>query len=156
MFNKYMFMFDFDGTLVQQTKFIDWKTNQKNFEKFKLYINPDAFNINWCIVTSRPKCDIDRLHDCLVRNQANGYYGLYTQPHDIPRIHCDEEFQIKAEHIKSIVVDTSLVPVYVDNSKHVRDSVLNMYHRMYPGEYLTCFSMKKLMDSLFGSKQFHD
>ena len=156
MFNKYMFIFDFDGTLVPQTKFTDWETNQKNFEKFKLYINPDAFNINWCIVTSRPKCDIVKLRDCLIRNQARNYYDVYTQPYDIPKIHCDEEFEIKAKHIKSIVTYSSLIPVYVDNSKHVRDSVLGMYHKLYPSEHLMCFSMKKLMSSLLGSKQFHD
>lgn len=132
-FNDYLFAFDFDGTLVKTTKFINQETNDQNFKEFKLFINPDAFEINWCIITSRPKQDISKLIECLKRNQAFNYQGIFHQPYDIPVVKCDEEYHIKAVHIHKLM---NSIPdkriVYVDNSENVRLMVRKALHDIIP------------------------
>ena len=131
-FDDYLFAFDFDGTLVKSTKFINQETNDQNFKEFKLFINPDAFEINWCIVTSRPKCDIEKLKECLQRNQAFGYQGIYHQPYDIPVCKCREEYSIKADHLINLCNSQKRRLVYVDNSENVRLMVEKELHDKVP------------------------
>lgn len=131
-FDDYIFAFDFDGTLVKSTKFINQETNDRNWKQFKLFINPDAFEINWCIVTSRPKCDKPKLIECLKRNLANNYNEIYCQPYDIPVVHCSEEYQIKANHLINLMKSQNRRVVYVDNSDHVRLMIKKAVHDMLP------------------------
>lgn len=131
-FDDYIFAFDFDGTLVKTTKFINPETNDRNWKQFKLFINPDAFEINWCIVTSRPKCDKPKLIECLKRNSAVNYKGIYCQPHDIPVVHCPEEYEIKANHLINLMKCQKKRVIYVDNSKHVKLMVRKAVHDILP------------------------
>jgi len=119
-FDEYLFAFDFDGTLVKSTKFISPEFNDKNFKEFKLFINPDAFEINWCIVTSRPRTDKEKLVECLRRNKAENYLTICHQDYDIPVVKCDEEYRIKADHLLNLENTFKKRVVYVDNSEHVR------------------------------------
>ena len=119
-FNDYIFAFDFDGTLVKSTHFENIEKNRQNFKEFKMFLNPDAFELNWAIVTSRPKTDIKLLKECLERNQAVNFKALLTQPYDIPVTKCDEEYTIKARNLFKLHKDTQKRVVYVDNSEHVR------------------------------------
>lgn len=131
-FDSYIFAFDFDGTLVKSTKFINQETNDQNFKEFKLFINPDAFEINWCIVTSRPKSDKQKLIECLRRNQASSYRDIFCQPYDIPVVHCPEEYEIKARHLADLATCEKRRIVYVDNSEHVRLMVRKALHDLLP------------------------
>lgn len=132
-FNDYLFAFDFDGTLVKSTKFINQERNDQDFKEFKLFINPDAFEINWCIITSRPEPDVRKLKECLSRNQAFNYIDVLYQPYDIPVVKCDKEYEIKAIHLQSLInkyPDKRIV--YVDNSEHVRLMVRKALHNILP------------------------
>lgn len=134
-FNDYIFAFDFDGTLVKLTHFENHEKNIQNFKEFKLFINPDAFELNWCIVTSRPKSDLGLLQECLHRNLATNYVGLYTQPYDVPVTRCDEEYRIKAHHLKNLNNNSRCRDkrvVYVDNSERVRLMIKKTMNELYP------------------------
>lgn len=134
-FNDYIFAFDFDGTLVKSTHFENTEKNRQNFKEFKMFINPDAFELNWCIITSRPKADIPLLKECLDRNQASNYIGLFTQPYDVPHTKCEEEYLIKARHILSFKKNPMFRVkrvVYVDNSENVRLMVKKALHVIDP------------------------
>ena len=131
-FNDYIFAFDFDGTLVKSTHFENIEKNRQNFKEFKMFLNPDAFELNWCIVTSRPKTDLPLLKECLIRNQATNYIDLLTQPYDVPVTKCDEEYTIKAKHLINIGNRSKKRVVYVDNSEHVRLMVKKALHDINP------------------------
>lgn len=133
--NKTIFAFDFDGTLVPDTKFVSLEQCIKDFETFKTIINPDRFDIKWCIVTSRPIQDKFRLIDCLRRNNITEWIDVFTQPvYGTPFVKCDKEYDIKVENLNrfaQIFPDCDTI-CYVDNSKRVRMETLMHYYSKYP------------------------
>ena len=54
--SNFLYLFDFDGTIVGSDGWIGFFKNIKlSFQK--LYINPAQLDIRWCLLTSRPKID---------------------------------------------------------------------------------------------------
>lgn len=133
--DKTIFAFDFDGTLVPDTKFVSLEQCIKDFETFKTIINPDRFNIKWCIVTSRPIQDKFRLIDCLRRNNLTEWIDIFTQPvYGTPFVKCDKEYEIKVENLNrfaQIFPECDTI-CYVDNSKRVRMETLMHYYAKHP------------------------
>ena len=127
MFDNAIWAFDFDGTLVKNTKFVDVPTNDKHFNEFKLFINPSAFDLNWTIVTSRPIVDRIKIEMVLDKCNAKPTFPIMTQIYDVPKVQCEEEYQIKIDHFKNLF--EAYHPqylIYVDNSWKVIDSITSI------------------------------
>lgn len=152
-FDDTLFAFDFDGTLVPDTKFVSEEQCIKNFKTFKLSINPDFYKIKWAIVTSRPLQDKFRLVDCLRRNNSTDFIEIFTQPiYGTPIIKCQEEYDIKLNNLKAYA---DLFPnckhiYYVDNDESVRQSVVNSYYIQNgnPIVDLTAISISKFITKM--------
>lgn len=152
MFNSTIFAFDFDGTLVKNTKFIDPQTNDKHFNEFKLFVNPSAFDVNWTIVTSRPIVDRIKIEMVLDKCNAKPTYPIMTQIYDIPKVKCDEEYQIKVDHFISLVdmYHPSAV-VYIDNSQKVLSKITECYNKpenkkRFNNSYLLCYTLDQFLN----------
>ncbi len=133
MFDDFIFAFDFDGTLVRKTKFISIEENDKNFETFKFFINPNAFSLNWTIVTSRPEVDLEKLKDCCIRNQALPTYDIRCQfGKSIPEVKNHLEYEIKANHLIELGNIYNKRMVYIDNDSNVRNMVAKSCKEIKP------------------------
>lgn len=130
MFDNVIWAFDFDGTLVKNTKFVDTATNDKHFNEFKLFVNPSAFQVRWTIVTSRPIVDRIKIEMVLDKCNAKPSYPIMTQIYDVPKVHCDEEFQIKIDHFISLIDAYNPKQLfYIDNSMLVRSKIIEFYKK---------------------------
>jgi len=118
-----LFIFDFDGTLVQQTKFVDNVTNIVQFMGFKLAVNPSAFNIKWTIVTSRPIQDFPLIEDCLRRNNASITYPVMAQNLKVPEVGNQEELNFKIKCINYCKNKYSKNIIYVDNNSDLCEKI---------------------------------
>lgn len=118
-----MYFFDFDGTLVKETKFKNEVQNICDYFSFKLAINPDAFETQWSILTSRPaqdRCFIEWV--CKNSNAFPKY--IITQGEGIPVVGTDTEFLWKSARLCDYKGDNPYSPViYIDNKKSVRNKV---------------------------------
>lgn len=130
MFDSTIWAFDFDGTLVKSTKFVDAVTNDKHFNEFKLFVNPSAFDVKWTIVTSRPIVDRIKIEMVLDKCNAKPTYPIMTQIYDVPKVKCEEEYQIKLDHIISLVdAYNPKSIIYIDNSVYVCAKIFEQYKK---------------------------
>ena len=130
MFDNTIWAFDFDGTLVKSTKFVDVPTNDRHFNEFKLFINPSAFDVKWTIVTSRPIVDRIKIEMVLDKCNAKPTYPIMTQIYDVPKVHCEEEYQIKIDHF--ITLADMYHPkqiIYIDNSEDVMFKIHKQFQK---------------------------
>ena len=77
---NWLWVFDFDGTLVKQTNFVDPVQNIHDYFDFKVAVNPSAFGVDWTIVTSRPGRDRSFVKWVLKESNADPTYPILTQP----------------------------------------------------------------------------
>jgi len=121
--NSILFVFDFDGTLVPQTKFIDATTNIIQFTGFKLALNPTAFNVKWTIATSRPVQDAALIEECMRRNNSNTTFPIMTQNLQVPQVGNEEEVNFKLQCIEYCVKHYCKNVIYVDNNEELRNKM---------------------------------
>ncbi len=112
--SNYMYLFDFDGTLVGSDDWVNYSKNAKLcFEK--LHFSPTPYDIRWSILTSRPKIDYP-----LIKLVCR-YYKLYpdqiiTSPTWLWKFkNIEQEIQYKEQVIKKIL-DNKFQVSYTKNS----------------------------------------
>jgi hypothetical protein len=111
-----LFVFDFDGTLVPQTKYSNDINNILQFTGFKLAINPSAFGIRWTIATSRPIQDSVLIEDCLRRNNAVPTYPVMAQHCKVPQVGNEAELSFKKRCIDYCKDNYHRDVMYIDNN----------------------------------------
>lgn len=114
--DKKLYVFDFDGTLVKQTRFQNLAQNYKDFLEFEIFINPTAFCDNWQILSSRPHQD-----EWLVESVINRFNlhpnKITVMESDDPMYNTEIEYGWKLTKLKQIINDNPTKSViYVDNS----------------------------------------
>lgn len=123
-FNSMLFIFDFDGTLVPQTKYSNDINNILQFTGFKLAINPSAFNIRWTIATSRPIQDAVLIEECLRRNNATPTFPVMTQNCKVPQVGNDSELIFKKQCIDYCKDNYCKNVMYIDNNEELNSRLV--------------------------------
>lgn len=130
-----IYLFDFDGTLVPQTNFIDQERNILLFTKFITFINPSAFGVRWGIVTNRPKVDVPLIRVALKNNNILDTDIILAYDGDMPPPSKLEDIVLyKDKLIKDKLSYSGLIPngndwflknniYYVDNDIDVRNKM---------------------------------
>lgn len=124
------YLFDFDGTLVKNTKFINPDTNFECFKNFKLFVNPSAFEIDWGIITNRPKIDRNLILCCLYKNNASAdmvltYDGPMPPPsklYDIAKYKNDYLRKVVGHYNSDERINEYVY--YVDNDEKMRNEMI--------------------------------
>lgn len=119
------YLFDFDGTLVPDTRYVNDITNVISYLTFKTYINPSAFeDIHWAILTARPYVDKSMI-EIVMRNNNLYPEFIITQPKSQKEVitNPEEVLKIKLSYINMIKDERSVV--YVDNDQKMLDRMLN-------------------------------
>lgn len=133
-----IYLFDFDGTLVPQTNFVDEERNILLFTKFITFINPSAFGVRWGIVTNRPKIDASLIRVTLKNNNILDTDILLTYDGDMPPPSKLEDIVLcKDKLIKDKLYRSGLITdsndyflknrvYYVDNDEKIRNKMSDL------------------------------
>lgn len=121
MNDKIIYVFDFDGTLVKQTRFQTIAQNYKDFLEFDVFINPGAFNVEWQILSSRPAQDLWLLDHVIHRFNLKPTQ-ITVMDSDDPKYNSEQEFNWKLYHLSQLKLkNPDKLIIYVDNSICHRD-----------------------------------
>ena len=118
------FVFDFDGTLVPQTKFNNEVQNIVEYIGMKMAVNPNAFGVKWTIATSRPYVDGALIDEVLRKNNAHPIYPVMTQKTAIPTTGNDAEINFKLQCLEYCKKTYGGEVIYVDNNQELCDKLV--------------------------------